>query len=175
MKCLHCNNEANIVQADKTYLCDRCFAKMIEKRVRKDIRINKLFRKNDRVLVVGDIAFYFVNKINYMPIKIFKRNEIDNNFVKKNKINKIVVQDSLDDVINIGLKSVFGNRKIKKSKDIIVFRTVTDKELSMFAKIIGMKFKENKKDKKIQDFINKVEDVYSDTKYKILRSIISLE
>ena len=53
-------------------LCKLCFCRTIEKRIRKYARINKIFKKNDRILVTDNLDHYLVKSmIKDLPVKIF--------------------------------------------------------------------------------------------------------
>ena len=141
------------------------FIRIIEKRIRKHARMNKLFRKNDKILVKGQLNKYLVPKIiKDLPCKIY--------YKQTKGINKIVIPWTLDDEVNLFLKELFTGKKIKQNpKHIKLLKIITDKEAARFAKIKNLKFKPNKKDKPIQHLINKMTEHYSDTKYKLYKSI----
>ena len=137
---------------------------MIEKRVRKHSRINKLFSKGDKIFVSG-LAKYFVKSIlSKMPVEI----------VSKKKANKIVVSWSMDDEANEFISALFNNKKVKKNNDIKLLKVLSDKELLLFAKIKGLKFKANKKNKDVQKFLDDVEKKHGNIKYNLLKNIDSL-
>ena len=46
--------------------------------------------------------------------------------------------------------------------------------LEKYAKIKGLKFKSNKKDKKVQNFLDKIQEKYPNAKYNLLRNIEEL-
>lgn len=142
------------------------FIRIIEKRIRKHARLNKLFRKHDKILVKGPINKYLVPRIiQELPCKIYYQKP------KNVRINKIVISWTLDDEINLFLKQYFTNKKIKQNpKHIKLLKPITDKEAKRFAKIKKLRFTPNKKDKAIQKFINKMTEYYPDTKYKLYKS-----
>jgi hypothetical protein len=144
----------------------KAFTKVIEKRVRKYARLNRLFRKNDRILVKGSLEKYLVPRIiQDLPCRIYYQKP------KNVRIDKIVVPWTLDDEINLFLKQYFTGKKTKQNpKQIKLLKPITDKEAARFAKAKKLSFKPNKKDREIQKFINKMTEHYSDTKYKLYKS-----
>jgi len=142
------------------------FIRIIEKRIRKHARLNKLFKKHDRILVKGSINKYLVPRIiKGLPCRIYYKKP------KKDRINKIVITWTLDDEINQFLQYVFTGKKAKENKLYVkILKPITDREAARFAKIKGLGFKPNKKNKAIQEFIGKMTEHYPDTKYKLFKS-----
>ena len=163
MKCYLCKRKGDINLQKGRDVCNECFVKLIEKRVRKYARLNKIFSKGDKIFASG-IAKYFVESFD-MPVE----------FVSKNKANKIVVSWSMDDEANEFVSALFKGGKVKKSKAVKLLKVVTDKELKIFAKIKKLKFKANKKDKDVQKFLDNVEKKHGNIKYNLLKNIESLE
>jgi hypothetical protein len=140
------------------------FLRLIEKRVRRYTRMNKIFSKGDKIVVTDDLDEYFVKSItSKLPVKIYKRKT-------KGKI-KIVKLWTADDEINLFLKQIFYGKKIKQEKFVKLLKVITDKEAAKFAKLKKIKFKPNKKDKIVQDFVDEMQKKYPDTKYKLIKSI----
>jgi hypothetical protein len=175
MKCYLCNKTAEIKQQKGRAVCNECFSRLIEKRVRKYTRLNKIFRPNDRVLVIGELNKYLVKSIaKGLPIKIFYRVKIDKNFVKKNKINKVIIEWTADDRDNLFLESLFSRQSMKnilnKKSSISLLCVITDKEAKLFAKIKKLKFKENKKNKDVQRFLDDMEKKDPGIKFRLLKN-----
>ncbi|MBW2996390.1 hypothetical protein KY332_03760 [Candidatus Woesearchaeota archaeon] len=160
MKCYLCGGRASFKQQKGRAICNRCFCKLIEKRVRKYARVNKLFKKNDRLIVKGAVNRYFVKSmLKGLPVK----------FVRDR--GKKVVEWTMDDEVNEFVKALFLNKKVKKSKDIRLLKVVTDKEIERFARIKKLKFKPNPKDKDVQKFLDNVEKKHPNIKYNLLKNI----
>tara|TARA_B100001971_G_C18122316_1_gene500135 strand:+ start:277 stop:834 length:558 start_codon:yes stop_codon:yes gene_type:complete len=161
-------------------LCDRCFSKIFEKRIRKYVRVNKIFRKGDNVLVSDELSNYLIKSITKdLPIKIyFKKNINTKNIINKNKLNKkdkIVIPWTLDDEINSFLENLLFNKKNKGVKGVKLLKPVTDDEAKVFAKIKGLSFKENKKGEEVYGFLKVLGDKYPDIKFSLLKSVGVLE
>ncbi len=161
-------------------VCDSCFAKIIEKRVRKYIRINKIFRKNDRILIIDNLSFFLVKGIiKELPAKISLKNmdirdlskKAVKNKLKKDRINKVVILWTLDDEANLFLDNLFAKKNKRLNKKYIrLLVTITDKEAGLFAKINKIDFKENKKNNDIKKMLDTLEQKYPETKFSLLRS-----
>ncbi len=143
------------------------FCKNIEKRIRKDIRINKLFQKNDRIYVKDKLSKLFIDKIIGTLPKTFT------NDLKK--ANKKVIKYTLDDECNDFLEKLFYNKKKKQVKEIKLLRKITDKEALLFAKYNNIEFRPNKKNKKIKEILDSLEKSYPQTRFSLLKSIESLK
>ena len=170
MKCYLCGGKSRFKQQKGRSICNSCFCRLLEKRVRKYARLNKLFKKGDRILVKGDVNKYFVESIlKDLPVKLF--------FKKNNNINKVVVEWTLDDEINEFVKALFLNKKVKKAgkTDVRLLKVLTDEEVKKFAKINKIKFKPNKKDKAVQEFLDNVEAKHPNIKYNLLKNIDNLK
>jgi len=177
MKCYLCSKKASIKQQKNRYICNKCFSWLFEKRIRKQTRLDKSFKPRDRILAIGQIANYLAKSITKnMNVKIFQKNKIDPNFIKKNKINKIVIEWTLDDELNQYIKKIFEKKKEAKEdkKYIKILKSVTDDEALLFSKINKLKFKPNRKDKKIQEFLNNIQDRFPNAKFNLLKNINEL-
>ena len=173
MKCYLCNKKAQIKQQKGRAVCNACFSRLIEKRIRKYTRLNQIFRPKDRILVIGDLNKYFVKSIiKNLPIEIFYRAKEDKEFIKKKKINKVIAEWTIDDQVNRFLENLFlGNKSIKSRKsNISLLAVITDDEAKLFAKINRLRFKENKKNKDVQKFLDDMEKQDSGAKFRLLKN-----
>ena len=100
MKCTKCSALAVINLRYLEPLCNKCFCRLIERRIRKYARVNGLFKKNDVILAVDYLSRFLVKRVimNLPVIILFRefaiRDVIDNHkvireFVEENKVNKI--------------------------------------------------------------------------------------
>ena len=142
------------------------FCKKIEKRIRKDIRINKFFKKDDKIYVQDKLSKFLIDHI---------IGTLPKTFVTKEKANKVIIKYTLDDECNDFLEKLLYNKKNPKIKGIKLLRSITDKEALLFAKYNGIEFKPNKKDKKIKEILDKLENLYPQTRFSLLKSIESLK
>jgi len=143
--------------------------------VRKYIRLNDFFQKNDKILVYGDLSHYFIKKIlKELPIKII-RIKTTKDFNKYKKPYKKVIEYTLDDEINFFLKKLFTKFESKKNNTIKILKLITDEEAFQYAKFHKINFKSNEKNEVIEEFINNLEKNYPDIKFSLLKSDFKLE
>jgi len=183
IKCRKINALVNLPHIKN--VCSSCFTEIIEKRIRRYVRINKIFRKNDRILVSDDLSFFLVNSIiKDLPAHIFlKSMNIDDlskssvkRSIKKDKINKILIPWTIDDEANLFLNNLFSGRNKRLDKRYIkLLITITDKEAGLFSKINDIDFKENKKNEEIKKMLDMLEQKYPETKFSLSRSIGQME
>jgi hypothetical protein len=187
MLCVKCNKKkAEISLPYLKNVCKNCFLSIIEKRVRKHVRINKLFKKKDRILVIDDLSYYFVKKtIKNLPVKILKnkfdinktinynKNKLIYDYILKNKINKIIIPWTIDDEINLYLEKILFRKEktLQKQKIIKLFVNITDNEIELFSKFKKIEFKMNKKNKLIKEMIDNLEKKYSGIRFNCLKFI----
>jgi len=148
--------------------------KQIEKRIRKEIRVNKLIQKNN-VLVISDALCEDTVKriVKGMPITIKKR-------ARKDKNEKKVLLWTLDDEIEYMTDCMFKGKQptlLGHGKDVKLFITITNEELKRFAKLKKFSLPKTKKSKdfeKISKLIDKVEKKHPETRYSMYQSSIVL-
>ncbi len=145
MKCLKCPKTGKISHFNG-FFCPICYIDMINHRIKKDLRKGSCLSMNDRVLVHGKLAEFFLKKaVENLPIIIKQASE------KHQKgFNKAVIQWSSDDEANLFLDELTCKNPVFEKlgcndKIIKIFRTISDKELEKAAKILKIKFKPNKK------------------------------
>lgn len=187
MKCFKCKRKANLELGHiPGMLCNSCFLKLIEKRVRKQIRINKLFSKNDNVLLLNDgTKEFYVTQIllenilkhlslNTFFLKINDRFNLNqkkiNAIVKKAKINKVIIPWNLDNEVEQNLEMMFTRVKHEKSY-IKLLRNVSEKEIEAFACIRNLKYKKSKPfNQEINEMLSKLEKDHPDIKFSMRKS-----
>ena len=168
MKCLHCKKKVAINLSYLPPLCRFCFSHVIEKRIRKHIRINSLFRSGDVVVTNNNLCFYLLKKIIKNPrVKIVKKSS--------QKKAKIVIPWTTDDEIADFLENLFVNKKRKKTKEIKLLIRITDKEAILFAKNKNINYSPRKKKKQILHMLDKMEKKYPETRFSLLKSVDELE
>lgn len=169
MKCDKCDKVVSIDSGTPGKFCDKCFLTVIEKRVRKSL--GKVFFKDAKVLVVGDLAEYFVrNVVGGLLVKITKRNKIPSDF---SNFDLVVVEETMDDVDSDFLTNFFGKKAVIKNNDKIVkiLKSITDEEAIRFAKVKKIKFKINSKNEEINNFLKKISEKHPEIKYNLLKNV----
>lgn len=177
IKCKKCNKQGTIYFKHLGNLCNNCFTNTIEKRIRKNIRINKIFKNKDKILVFDDLSNDVLKGIiKDSPKELFLK-KIKNiqqinklqPYIKKNKINKIAISACLDDIVIKFLESFILNKKNKKTKFIDLFENLTSEELEKFSKIKRLNYLKIKKNKSIENFLNKIDHKYPGSKFNLLK------
>jgi hypothetical protein len=170
MKCSKCDRKAETNLRHLGALCMACFCATVEKRIRRYVRINKVFSKNDRIVAVGELNHYLIPKIiEGLPVTIRKVSRIPGQ-----PKGKIIVIRSADDVACEFAEKVFAKTANPK-KNISIVSTATDEELSLFCRFRRIPFRPNIKNKDIQKIIDALEDKHPETKFSIVKSAAKLQ
>jgi len=158
MKCNKCKNIAY-----ENGLCKSCFSRYIERKIRKELRVNQLIRKNDTLIITDPLCEHIIKRIlKDMPIKILKRGK-----------GKKVLPWTIDDECHHFMSLFLANKSLKDlghGKDIKLFLSLREAEACAYAKAKGFKFSKRKKDT-IMKVLDELEKKHTQTKYSLLRSI----
>lgn len=174
-------------------ICDVCLLKLIEKRVRREIRIKKLFTRTDSILILDDSSLEFAlskhllsniiksKDVNFSTLKIKNRFELDikelKRFVRKNKITKMVLPWNLENEVELQLTKMFSNLKKDKQKLPIIklLRNVSQREIVEFAKIKKFKGKQIKPyNPEINNLLGELEKNHPEIKFSTIKSFDKL-
>ncbi|MFH2021038.1 MAG: hypothetical protein ABIJ34_06485 [archaeon] len=187
MKCIKCNREVKLALQNQK-VCNSCFCEIIEKRVRKELRLGKYIRKGDSVLIIDDgsaesrAAIYLLPLLlKDMPFKLL---------IKKSKYtlgqefdkSKVIVPWNADKEGKYFLSCVFENKKLKflgnfrlKGKQYIkLFLPCISEEVRSYANIKKLKFSEVKADKEASFFDNLAKK-YPEIKFGFLNASKSFQ
>ena len=184
-------------------LCKTCFCKLIERRVKKEIRSKNLINEKEKILLLDNnskearisehiLNTTYNNRLNLIKVKVnnFKLGSLNKKtkeIIKKNKIKQVIIPWNLDDEIiyftenlfNKGNFKFLGNFKQNKIFHIKLLRNVLESECLLFAKCRKFKFKEKpKKDKQRKDIkkmLDKIDKKHAETKFSLLKNIGQLE
>ncbi len=188
-KCVKCGKPASVV-VQNLYACKDCFLKIIEKRVRKEIRVNKLIKKNDKILIIDNsspeflVGEYLLKKIiKGLPAEIsVKKSPYTIGKEFNGSFNKIIIPWNADMEDEYFLKSIFENKKaayighfsIRGRLYIKPLINVLSREIIEFCKIKGLKANGlNKKKQKspVFDMLEDLESEYPEIKFSLLKNI----
>ncbi|MBN2423225.1 hypothetical protein JXB41_08435 [Candidatus Woesearchaeota archaeon] len=187
MKCLKCNKKS-CIKISTNYFCKNCFTEVIQKRIRKELRITRVIKKNDKILIIDDGSYNSKNSVyllkgtlKNLPCEIsIKKSHYKIGKKIKTNANKIIIPWNLDDECEYFLYCFFNNKKPKylghykldKKLYIKLLLNVTDSESRKFADIKKFKYKKQKKEKSlINECLDVLEKEHPETKYSLLRSI----
>ena len=148
----------------------------IEKRVKKDIRLNNLFKKGEKVLVIDDntkesfLTLYLLKKITKgLDLKIDVKKDVGDS----EKYDKILLPADADDVAEEFMLKITQNKEKKKvPKTILFLKSVLDSEVAECAKELGYECK-NEKDESY--LLDKIEAKYPGSKFGFLKSVKMLD
>ena len=179
MICIKCRNKAVVSLKHMGSFCSNCFLSTIEKRIRKDLSIHKVFTPHESVLVLNDrslkakLAIHFLNNIaKSIPLKIDIINA--GNTLPRKRYDKIVTPDNLDDDVSLFVESIFKTGKpVYNLKEVHLLRTVSDEELILIAK--QLKLKALLKKSKLGIVLSRLESNYPGSKFGLLNSIGELQ
>lgn len=160
--------------------CRNCFIKVIERRVRKELRMSEAIKKGDNLLIIDDGTCSA--KLNVLLIKK-SVGDITKITVKKGKFNpdkkisfkgKIIAPWNLDDEILLFMNSFFNNKLFRYLGDhgniVKPLISIKQDECETFAKLTGLKYNMKTKTDDLAGFIGKIEEKYPGTKFGILKT-----
>jgi len=183
-------------------LCKGCFCKLIEKRVKKEIRSKKLINEKEKILLLDNnskeakisehiIRVAYNNRVDLLKVKVnalkigFLSKEVKK-AIEKNKIKQVIIPWNLDDEIIYFTENMFNKEDFKfldhfiqnKILFIKLLRNVLESECFLFAKCRKFKFKDkpekDRQKKAIKSMLDKIDKKHSETKFSLLKSIDSL-
>ncbi|MBU4492938.1 MAG: hypothetical protein KKA61_01060 [Nanoarchaeota archaeon] len=110
-------------------LCKACFCRLIEKRVKKEIRSKKLINEKEKILLLDNnskeakisehiIKVAYNNRVDLLKVKInelkigFLSKEVKGS-IKKNKIKQVIIPWDLDDEIIYFTENLFKKRDFR--------------------------------------------------------------
>ncbi len=167
MKCINCKNRGNIRIQTGIGMYRSCFLKIAEKRVRKEVRTKKIFRKNDSIIVLDNksckakvTASILKSILKDLPVRIKIVSTLAEADEKAG--NKIVVPWSLDDENRELIERIFFDKKpSEKNNTIKLLKDLSDEEIRMIAEIKKLKCEEKFEEKAENDLIkNKLEEFH---------------
>jgi len=180
--CKQCEQNPVYEFTNKRKLCKSCFIKYFDKKVLYINRKFDLIKPNDTIaykksndvkdVVLEDILKIFTNrgmiKVVKLPFKDSTKVAISFNVdVESHAIIKTIIN---------GNSSKLNESSPKIGKIIKPLYLFTDKEILLYAKIKGLKFKDKKiKTDKITDFIDGLEVKHPEVKRAIVNSLLEIE
>lgn len=184
MSCLKCNRETN------NEFCDGCFKEVIEKRLKKDWRQHKI-QPHATILVMDTLSKEYLPKmVSTLQVLVYKpqryfgidqwslqvlHNKKLQNFLKKQKIDYIILPLVMDTLIEQFLEFLFLNKRypMYHTKFIFMFRSLTNEE---FKRLITLKnIKIAHAPQQFQQQIDTMEQQYPGTKFGMYKSMQTLQ
>lgn len=163
-RCFMCGADGEFTHANRP-ICKKCFVLVFEKRVKSTLRENPL-QKDDKVLVVGELAAFLLKLIVKMPIDVETANEVP---VDVGNYDKVILGWTLDDECAEFMEKFASEFRFDDDEKLIkILKRVTDDESEQYSSIKGVDFKA-KKSKLWKGFMHKF-DRFHEVRYNLLRS-----
>ncbi len=182
-KCSFCekHNEESSIEIINRPICKFCFTNQIEKRIRKNIRVNRFFSKNDDILIIMNntngsfTTKYIMEQVEQkMPIKLSFKDSFTSEDLSNFDI--IIASQNTDDEIDTFINQISelnlineikNNDEIKKRNHIIsVIDNVSEQECFLFNT-----FKELDTVKVTKHELDDFDKPYPETKFSTNKSI----
>ena len=140
VNCYSCVGKGEVKHLGRV-LCKKCFSKIVERRIRKHLG-RRLFKKGDRVLVVGEVEKILLERaVGGMPLEVVSRKRLPKS-VKE--FNCVVVGKTMDKVCGRFLERLFLGKfdlgKLEEKKFFNILEPLSDEEVKEYAKIKKIKF-----------------------------------
>ncbi|MEM4259742.1 MAG: hypothetical protein QXG00_00740 [Candidatus Woesearchaeota archaeon] len=154
---------------------------LIQKKARRELRLNKYFTKKNKLLILNDDSIEFKFIINVFD-EIFNKNL---NIKKIKKIypmppnyklinHKLIIPWSLDREINEKILCFFENKdinvKIYEKNILKLFKTVSEDEMKYYLTTKKIRFK-NSNNSNNNEFVESLEKLYPGSKNTLLKSL----
>jgi len=150
--------------------CKKCFFRIFEKRMRREMHNYVWFKKDEKVRLIDDQTCK-TKIIEQLLIPILKEARIDVKITKtKPKNARIILTDNLDDYNGDFLKAIMNDKKLEKDAFVRPLKQISDDEINTYAKLTNLPGLKRKKDL-IFDFMNSMEQRFPETKFAILNSV----
>jgi hypothetical protein len=156
MEC-RCGNRG-FFEEGKQVLCQGCFIRQFEKRVKKALRMRPLV-KGEKVKIVGSLAMYLFKKIVHVPV------------VEGSDV--VFDEWTMDDSCDAFLRWL-GGGKFVESSAVHILQYVSDKDAAVYATLKGISFVAKEKDKDWLAFMEKFKD-YPEMKRNLLRNVLEMK
>ncbi|VVB84114.1 Uncharacterised protein [uncultured archaeon] len=179
--CKLCKEKPVYEFTNQRKLCKRCFINYFYKKVLYTVRKFNMISREDiigyrkssdvKAVVLEEMLVFLSKKSNFKITKLPDK-----------KANKIAEDSSLDSESEEIIKSLISGKESDLKKYLPVEKNAIkplylflDEEISLFARLKGLKFKlKEKKRSKIQDFENEFEKNHPEVKRAIVNSLLKL-
>jgi hypothetical protein len=183
VKCQKCSRQTS------QEFCDSCFADILEKRVRKEIRVNNLLSKGDRILVIDDgsaesklATIILPRLLKELPvrIRILKMKHVLGK-VWKGHDDRVIIPWNADMETSYVLECIatgkeprwLGNYHIGKQIFIKLFMPCLQSEVERLARLHDLEFRRRGKGT-VNFFLDTLESEYPEVKFSIMKSTRAL-
>ncbi|MBT6519501.1 hypothetical protein HOK51_06640 [Candidatus Woesearchaeota archaeon] len=208
-ECSLCEKKASKKLDDKN-LCNKCFLNVFERKIKRQIRQKNKLCKGETILAIDNITEYVLKEVIKLPLNIITKNQsyfkitnftsintISQNeklaqFIKENKINKVILPWTADNEIEFFLNSFMKQQSLQKNnqkqktqkiqkiqknlpkKFIKLFTPIPQDALEYYCELKKIKYtkceKKNQKNNELKKLINDFELKYPGTKNALIKS-----
>ena len=137
MRCKQCEHDATVQFKSLGPLCDACFCKTIEKRVRKDMAAQGGLARGSRVGIVNDGSLCGIAAERFVRENL--KVDVDLNVIStaREGYDMLVLPTTIDDVAESTLRPLLDGNAEKETTALRPLRTLTIAELQEYARIKG--------------------------------------
>lgn len=143
-KCYVCGREGRFKHLGRP-ICRKCFLRNIEMRVKRHLG-RRLFKRNDKVLVVGEVEKVLLEKaVKEMPLRITFKKKLPN---EAKGYNWIVIGKTMDNINEEFLEGLMKGKSVlgkMKRGFFNILEVLTDEEAKKYAELKRIKFKVREK------------------------------
>ncbi len=189
-KCVKCNKKAELFLPTFTS-CRSCFVKIIEKRVRKEFRVNEFLKKKDKIFLIDDgspeakLNIYFIKNLSqnlFLNLIILKAEEYSLGKTFKKNIKKIIIPWNSDKEALYFLESVLDNKNAEYLGHFLIkgnlfFKPllhVSNNEILLFARIKNIKLSPKaflkKETSYLSEHLELLENEFPEVKFSLIKS-----
>ena len=128
-----CGNEGSVVRGKQVF-CTNCFFDFFEKHAKKALREHEL-RKDENVLVVGELSAYLVKRFVHVPLKLEFSSTIREGY------DWVIIERTLDDSC-LAFFTAFCTtlRFVREDKTVSVLHYLSDADAVDYARMKGLRF-----------------------------------
>jgi len=171
-------------------VCRDCFLKIVEKRVRKDVRVNGYFQDVKKILILDDgtensaVCSYFAkeltgySKIGFISKRIKSANGLSweeiSKMIREEKVDRMILPWNAEQESEFLLKGMVSKKGFVRDDTRIIklLKHLSQKEVLLFAKIKGLRHRKDSEpyDRKINRFLGELEKGSPDIRFALISS-----
>jgi hypothetical protein len=199
MACIKCKRDKDEISIAHLpgKVCRGCFLEIVEKRARKNARIEGYFREGEDIIFLDDgsansaVSRYFldrftehrspkmaVEKVEEMD-DVFgtRRNRVIEALLRKHPDSKLILPVNADNEAELFLKEMAGAGHRKQSPRLIkLIKCLSQKEVELFAQLKGFKYsKALSNESDIKTLLDRLSAESPDLKFAVLASLEAID
>jgi hypothetical protein len=173
MRCRNCGKKGYIyIPYLKEHLCKKCFVRMVEKRVRLNLRKSLLSGDRDKVSIVDNNNAATMVCKHYLP-KVFGEMYGSKLVVGKRRSYKLFVCRSLEEECVSFFRSILLNKPYKRTLNPTV--NLPRREIEEYCKIKDLRFERQLLDSDVLAFLRELEDARPGAMFGTIKAVNNLD